>query len=100
MVLSPLVQGRGLKRFIFELSTISCRVAPRTGAWIETIRKGIMTAKTLSPLVQGRGLKLSENVRPSVDQGVAPRTGAWIETKRQRNILDLVIRRPSYRGVD
>ena len=55
---SPLTQGRGLKRE--SLATKSqTRVAPYTGAWIETRMCGCWT--------------------PS-EEGVAPYTGAWIET--------------------
>ena len=55
---SPLSQGRGLKHFpVFSLS-VGALVAPFTGAWIETV-VGVMGSPgaMASPLSQGRGLK-------------------------------------------
>ena len=55
-------------------------VAPRTGAWIETPVSNRALCRFLkSPLVQGRGSKPSYSLRKAADR-VAPRTGAWIET--------------------
>ena len=56
--MSPLAQGRGLKRFHPFISLMNL----------------------LSPLAQGRGLKLPLLPSPEVFPEVAPRTGAWIET--------------------
>ncbi len=53
-------------------------VAPRAGAWIETIES------------QGTLLEIS----------VAPRAGAWIETHSTRLCWQAAPRRPSRRGVD
>src|SRR5258708_40292474 len=61
---SPLAQGRGLKPLFKVLQDLEQRVAPRTGAWIETC------CQFLSGRV-GR---------------VAPRTGAWIETIRNCSV--------------
>ena len=78
------------------------KVAPRVGAWIETIKMTEIYAKVRSRLVWARGLKRTELVVskekaksrlvwarglkrsdnypicPKID--VAPRVGAWIET--------------------
>ncbi len=53
-------------------------VAPRVGAWIETLR----------------------NKEESEKQQVAPRVGAWIETPGYDEILHTAFSRPSCRGVD
>ena len=104
-VWSPLAQGRGLKHKIGPRYIKAGRVAPRAGAWIETlkvdsIKPGIDVAPRAgawietrdvslpyklpqSPLAQGRGLK---HVIPHVfplSPPVAPRAGAWIETRRR-----------------
>ena len=49
---------RGLKRHICHMAQLSSSVAPRVGAWIETI--------------YAKAVELKEQV--------APRVGAWIET--------------------
>jgi len=59
---SPLVQGRGLKHHESATPHAERGVAPRTGAWIETL--------------PGLGMRMPGRV--------APRTGAWIETRRRR----------------
>ena len=82
---------------------ITCSdVAPRAGAWIETLYDGIPNKNGKSPPVRGRGLKpigrIAEGVSmmspPVRGRGlkritaiiscplgdVAPRAGAWIET--------------------
>ena len=64
--MSPLAQGRGLKHDSGDLLVPSCFVAPRTGAWIETIAIDLcMTGDKTSPLAQGRGLKQSNQDRKS-----------------------------------
>src|SRR4051794_8543136 len=100
---SPPVRGRGLKRghalhdgaggdvapragaWIETVgrspSTTRARVAPRAGAWIETAARS-PTASTAraSPPVRGRGLKQAPFVGLDATPPVAPRAGAWIET--------------------
>ena len=71
---SPPARGRGLKHQCPTTSRQE-KVAPRTGAWIET---------TEHALNHRRGL-------------VAPRTGAWIET-RQLQLSESVIMSPPARG--
>ena len=53
------MQGRGLKRANRELKDKSKKVAPRAGAWIETVVSMIKFKLWI----------------------VAPRAGAWIETR-------------------
>ena len=54
---SPLAQGRGLKLTAFPEPESGRKVAPRTGAWIETLCVYVPFNKAWSPLAQGRGLK-------------------------------------------
>ncbi len=54
------------------------RVAPRTGAWIETVENTIRIGSS----------------------GVAPRTGAWIETWLKKTSRSSKPRRPPHGGVD
>jgi len=54
------VQGRGLKQYADRLEPGGDRVAPRAGAWIETVPASLITLHDV----------------------VAPRAGAWIETSR------------------
>jgi len=60
-VLSRLVRARGLKRISRQTSTATRDVAPRAGAWIETLAEKLPRLRSL----------------------VAPRAGAWIETWSQ-----------------
>ena len=100
-MLSPLTQGRGLKLAIIHLLVLVVKVAPHTGAWIET------------------STQPSVSISPAK---VAPHTGAWIETtagSTRMNILTSPLTqgrglkpcisaaqescergRPSHRGVD
>ena len=73
------VRARGLKRCLVAHS-YSCRVAPRTGAWIETRRALLRSAAARSRPVRARGLKRSNMQGCATVFEVAPRTGAWIET--------------------
>ena len=101
---SPLAQGRGSKRAAGASASCEPRVAPRTGARIETNNRCSMrqcrpgrpshrgadrnypsceiTVDALeSPLAQGRGSKLHRDRAGSHSHAVAPRTGARIETR-------------------
>jgi len=55
-------------------------VAPRAGAWIETVLYHQTLIKTPSLPVRERGLKQFDKRRNHLLQIVAPRAGAWIET--------------------
>ena len=76
--MSPLVQGRGLKRGGHQRQVGPCP----------------------SPLVQGRGLKQRHVQDDGLDGVVAPRAGAWIETAGTCRATDRRSGRPSCRGVD
>ena len=72
---------RGLKLFKVNNHFNHRIVAPRVGAWIETIDEiPFLTKKEKSHPVWVRGLKLSECGYYLLDV-VAPRVGAWIETE-------------------
>ncbi len=55
-------------------------VAPRVGAWIETLAIATSTAAKSSHPVWVRGLKRLRVYRGCSVEEVAPRVGAWIET--------------------
>ena len=55
-------------------------VAPRAGAWIETRSLASKRASAASRPVRARGLKLGHDRLENLDNPVAPRAGAWIET--------------------
>ncbi len=55
------------------------RVAPRAGAWIETLLPYRPPIHSGSPPARGRGLNHRPILNAQAD-GVAPRAGAWIET--------------------
>jgi len=57
-------------------------VAPRAGAWIETLVIGGLLWLPESHPVRVRGLKQALRVQLSM-LFVAPRAGAWIETERE-----------------
>ena len=56
-------------------------VAPRAGAWIETLIGVILNIKRKSRPARARGLKQQPDGVNSYCLRVAPRAGAWIETK-------------------
>ena len=59
----------------------SCGVAPRVGAWIETVYlAGYMMQYFTSHPVWVRGLKRESRRTHTKITTVAPRVGAWIET--------------------
>ena len=55
--LSPLAWGRGSKPLIAVIFAAGSVVAPRVGAWIETMDRSRGTRSNLSPLAWGRGSK-------------------------------------------
>ena len=59
---------------------LTLAVAPRVGAWIETLLDKYPSLQSLSHPVWVRGLKLHWIIIPLLLQWVAPRVGAWIET--------------------
>ncbi len=60
--------------------TTAGKVAPRTGAWIETAynRDGEYSPSSLPARERGLKQVLYQKATPQIS--VAPRTGAWIET--------------------
>ena len=75
--MSPLTEGRGLKRYPARPCAAVSTVAPHRGAWIETTRACGARTELASPLTEGRGLKLHRGGRRDRRRG-----------------------RPSQRGVD
>ena len=65
-------------RIIQTLNDLS--VAPRRGAWIETLRRSRITKRVVSHPAGVRGLKLLTRALLGSRALVAPRRGAWIET--------------------
>ena len=59
-------------------------VAPRVGAWIETLVAPRLRVPKVSHPVWVRGLKPCHKARPKTPTRVAPRVGAWIETPKQK----------------
>ena len=59
-------------------------VAPRVGAWIETLYNQKRRLCKQSHPVWVRGLKQEGNQFNAEQNQVAPRVGAWIETKQNR----------------
>ena len=107
--LSLPVRERGLKPWRVAFALQADGVAPRAGAWIETVtlvcqhhlvcvapRAGawIETNSQISPKfihwslpVRERGLKPQIVLVPDAPALVAPRAGAWIETRARLDIL-------------
>jgi len=99
-----------LKRSVREILILARRVAPRRGAWIETLNKvcePILPGESHPAGVRGlklarrsyrqnrheshpagvRGLKHETNVYANRAIPVAPRRGAWIETSTSANTI-------------
>ena len=73
---------RGLKHGPNAHGMLQGLVAPRVGAWIETIAFApACKRKEESHPVWVRGLKQAEIMYSAPPQYVAPRVGAWIETR-------------------
>ena len=77
---SPPAWGRGLKLEGVEFESTERIVAPRVGAWIETLSIGKFdSGKYVAPRV-GAWIETFKD-RPALTvREVAPRVGAWIET--------------------
>ena len=80
VTMSHPVWVRGLKPFGNHLIHPVGNVAPRVGAWIETLRFYMLMSGQVSHPVWVRGLKRKINVIRFHFLHVAPRVGAWIET--------------------
>ena len=75
--------GAWIETLSFAISLRALKVAPRVGAWIETLgHEATTNGKLVSHPVWVRGLK---HITISTFFGVskvAPRVGAWIETQK------------------
>ena len=74
------VWERGLKADRRSATITFLVIAPRVGAWIERMTKGMMAFFSLSLPVWERGLKEKERVQGRKGKEIAPRVGAWIES--------------------
>ena len=76
------MRARGLKHVMEQPNFGDLYVAPRAGAWIETMNKQInVYIEKGSRPVRARGLKPGpDRYVASCGMDVAPRAGAWIET--------------------
>jgi len=76
------VRVRGLKHQVFMHSRFSY-VAPRAGAWIETIYT--FTPGASEYVAPRAGAWIETGIEPltGLQETVAPRAGAWIETCRK-----------------
>ena len=71
---------RGLKHLGIHINNIGVIVAPRVGAWIETLLSTPANGRVGSHPVWVRGLKHGLLRFATMPYRVAPRVGAWIET--------------------
>ncbi len=76
------------------------RVAPRTGAWIETVDMFIREMKPKVAPRTGAWIETALRGCSLAPAAVAPRTGAWIETTDVVFDNGLVLGRPPHGGVD
>ena len=93
---------RGLKLAKEKIVVLTCHVAPRAGAWIETRSRAVLEGyeESSSHPVRVRGLKLIHNPADFYDQIVAPRAGAWIETEIPTSVMVLPLSRTPCGCVD
>src|SRR5436305_12677137 len=55
-------------------------IAPRAGAWIETVRVGRQFVTSRIAPRAGAGIETSSSTQFPMSAAIAPRAGAWIET--------------------
>ena len=73
---------RGLKHIMLAINIIGAEVAPRVGAWIETIQYLYKpTERPVAPRV-GAWIETQFTQYNNKLAKVAPRVGAWIETNK------------------
>jgi len=75
------VRVRGLKRVLKNKEWEEKKVAPRAGAWVETVLVRSRYLSGMSHPVRVRGLKPGALLSVLVSASVAPRAGAWVETQ-------------------
>jgi len=78
-------RARGLKQYSYSHETISIRVAPLAGAWIETLKIHSLRSVKMSRPSRARGLK-QQVIKALQLVPVAPLAGAWIETGKNFSI--------------
>ena len=87
---SPPLRERGLKSINDIVTSLSSRVAPSQGAWIEMFnywREALLEYVAPS---QGAWIEITFTAALFPGARVAPSQGAWIEIKICNNIIDLV----------
>ena len=65
---------------VTTILTVGEKVAPHTGAWIETMPIIALQASIIVAPHTGAWIETKYDVATSVVTAVAPHTGAWIET--------------------
>ena len=70
-----------------EYDRLGYEVAPRVGAWIETVDREKKLTPSVSHPVWVRGLKQAKRSQRTEYGDVAPRVGAWIETSLLGNFF-------------
>ena len=84
--MSPPARGRGLKQIDEGADQVAVDVAPRTGAWIETLSRDPVKLPEGSPPVRGRGLRFEKGGDKS-SLPCRPLRGSVIEMSR-RHFID------------
>ena len=83
-----------------QITNLADRVAPHTGAWIETALAYLAKARFGSPLTQGRGLKHKCSAL-KIAQRMSPLTqGRGLKREVRPQFVLVENCRPSHRGVD
>ena len=78
------VRARGLKHPLVMERKEPVIVAPRAGAWIETIVKEFVVKKLFVAPRAGAWIETQPDSETTRVNDVAPRAGAWIETRSRR----------------
>jgi len=83
-----------LKRILRVILTLTLKVAPRRGAWIET--KKVLTIIIFMVVAPRRGawIETFNSARMLFTCLVAPRRGAWIETRMSHQVDVNISRTP------
>ena len=89
-----------MKQFHYQPAGVRSQVAPRTGAWIETLKElKAWQIYWVAPRT-GAWIETCKECTDSWVEWVAPRTGAWIETSRCQSIIPRANRRAPHGRVD
>ena len=79
---------RGLKPLYHHTLIVSCLVAPRVGAWIETREIAHVSLETVVAPRVGAWIETRLAGKEVGAATVAPRVGAWIETPKSTSSSD------------